>query len=255
MNRSLYLHLLYFYRFFIKNIFFNKNIFNSCFIYLFFLQFIILKLWTFLLIKKDKNLCKIKKSKKIILLHKLKQLKLKKIKKTEQLYFYWLRNAKFKKKKLTKFKKKMICPKKLIWWARNLLINDRVFFIKILLKKRNLFLTLVNNKGKTLLKQNIGSCGFKKRKKFTGFAIEQTTLTFFFKAKKILKSIGKSFRFGKVYINIYIKNSFKYWPYRFIKKGMRKSYFICKEIQLNKLKNFIHSYHSKGLRLPKKRRL
>lgn len=254
-------YLLYFYKIRIKKIIFTKNYFNSCYIYIFFLQLIILKFWSLIIFINSKTDWVEGEKKKNF--SNLNFLKLRKTRKISQFYGYWLRNVIFKKKKLTKFKKKyskkykkqFIYPRKIVWWARNLLRNDRAFTIKILLKKRNIFLTLINNKGKTFLKHNIGSCGFKKKKKFTGFSIEQTTLMFFLKAKRILKRISQSFYFRKVYVNIYIKNSFKFWPYRFIKKGIRKSYFLSKEIKLNKLRNFIYNSHSKGLRLRKKRRL
>lgn len=50
-------------------------------------------------------------------------------------------------------------------------------------KRKNLFLTLLNNEGNVLCKTNIGSCGFKKKVKFTGFAIKRTSKRF---SKKIL---------------------------------------------------------------------
>lgn len=50
-------------------------------------------------------------------------------------------------------------------------------------KRKNLFLTLLNNEGNVLCKTNLGSCGFKKKFKFTGFAIKRTSKRF---SKKIL---------------------------------------------------------------------
>ena len=52
-------------------------------------------------------------------------------------------------------------------------------------KRKNLFLTLLNNDGDVLCKTNIGSCGFKKKVKFTGFAIKRTSRYF---SEKILGS-------------------------------------------------------------------
>jgi ribosomal protein S11 len=56
----------------------------------------------------------------------------------------------------------------------------------ICLKKKNVFLTFLDYSKNVLLKNNIGSFGFKKKLKFTGFAIENTSLNFCKKIKKIL---------------------------------------------------------------------
>lgn len=257
MKNKYTIQLLYFSRLIFKRIFFNINLFNSIYMHFLFLQLIIIKFINLYFfnktLKPNVNVgFKIPKNK----LFSLNYFNLIKIKRINTVYKYWLKHKKYNIKRVSiSRKKKFICPSKLMWWSRNVLINDRTFTIKILLKKHNLFLTLVNNKGKTLLKQNLGSNGFKKRKKFTGFAIEQTTYNFFIKAKEILEPIGKSFWLGKIYLNIYTKNLFKFWPYRFVKKGIRKSYFRLKEVKINKIKNFIHSSHSKGLRLKKQRRV
>jgi len=42
-------------------------------------------------------------------------------------------------------------------------INKHFLFL-IRFKRKNLFLTLLNNEGNVLCKTNIGSCGFKKKK-------------------------------------------------------------------------------------------
>jgi ribosomal protein S11 len=52
------------------------------------------------------------------------------------------------------------------------------------LRRKNLFLTILNNDGDIISKTNIGSCGFKKRVKFTGFALQNTMRIF---AEKIIK--------------------------------------------------------------------
>ena len=257
MKNKYVIQLLYFSRLLLKYIFFNINLLNSIYMYFFFLQLIIIKFINIYFFNKainnktDYSLQPLKT--KLYLFNYVNLINMKRI---NTVYKYWLKHKKYNIKRLSvSRKKKFISPSKLMWWSRNILINDRTFIIKILLKKHNLFLTLVSNKGKTLLKQNLGSNGFKKRKKFTGFAIEQTTYNFFVKVKEILEPIGKSFWLGKIYLNIYTKNLFKFWPYRFVKKGIRKSYFRSKEIKINKIKNFIHSSHSKGLRLKKQRRV
>jgi hypothetical protein len=56
----------------------------------------------------------------------------------------------------------------------------------ICLKKKNVFLTFLDYSKNVLFKNNIGSFGFKKKLKFTGFAIENTSLNF---SKKIKKNL------------------------------------------------------------------
>jgi len=55
--------------------------------------------------------------------------------------------------------------------------------------RKNLFLTLLNKEGNVICKTNIGSCGFKKKVKFTGYAIKRTSKKF---SKKILKLFVKT---------------------------------------------------------------
>jgi len=55
------------------------------------------------------------------------------------------------------------------------------------LKKKNLFLTFLDKNKNVLIKNNIGSFGFKRKVKFTGFAIENSSLNFCKKIQKILK--------------------------------------------------------------------
>lgn len=59
-------------------------------------------------------------------------------------------------------------------------------YLLIRFKRKNLFLTLLNTAGNVLCKTNIGSCGFKKKVKFTGYAIKRTTKKFY---KKIATSL------------------------------------------------------------------
>ena len=60
------------------------------------------------------------------------------------------------------------------------------FLFLIRFKRKNLFLTLLNNDGNVLCKTNIGSCGFKKKVKYTGYAIKRTSKIFL---EKIIKSL------------------------------------------------------------------
>lgn len=55
------------------------------------------------------------------------------------------------------------------------------------LKRKNLFLTILDIEGNIISKTNIGSCGFKKRLKFTGFALQNTMRIFAEKIVKILQ--------------------------------------------------------------------
>lgn len=52
-------------------------------------------------------------------------------------------------------------------------------------KKKNLFLTLLNTQGNVLCKTNLGSCGFKKKVKYTGYAIKNTSRSF---SKKVMRA-------------------------------------------------------------------
>ena len=81
-------------------------------------------------------------------------------------------------------------------YIRNFLKNKEVLkkdfnscYLIIRFKKKNLFLTLLNSSGNVLCKSNIGSCGFKKKVKYTGFAIKRTSKRF---SKKILGSFIKT---------------------------------------------------------------
>jgi ribosomal protein S11 len=81
-------------------------------------------------------------------------------------------------------------------YIRNFLKNNEVLkkdfnscYLIIRFKKKNLFLTLLNSSGNVLCKSNIGSCGFKKKVKYTGFAIKRTSKRF---SKKILGSFIKT---------------------------------------------------------------
>ena len=70
-------------------------------------------------------------------------------------------------------------------------LNNRCYLL-MRFKRKNLFLTLLNSNGNVLCKTNIGSCGFKKKVKFTGYAIKRTTKTFY---NKIVNSFIKTMYF------------------------------------------------------------
>lgn len=65
-------------------------------------------------------------------------------------------------------------------------LNKSYCYFLIRFKRKNLFLTLLNNEGNVLCKTNIGSCGFKKKVKYTGYAIKKTSKLFMNKIKKSL---------------------------------------------------------------------
>ena len=74
----------------------------------------------------------------------------------------------------------------------NALESKNYCYLLMRFKRKNLFLTLLNGDGNVLCKTNIGSCGFKKKVKFTGYAIKRTTKTFY---QKIVKSFIKTMHF------------------------------------------------------------
>jgi len=63
---------------------------------------------------------------------------------------------------------------------------DLAYYFLIRFNRKNLFLTLLNNTGNVLCKTNIGSCGFKKKVKSTGYAIKWTSKIFLEKITKFL---------------------------------------------------------------------
>lgn len=105
-------------------------------------------------------------------------------------YFF----IKWKKNKIQKKKNNYILEKnKLIKYYNN---NKRVHLLYkkrkkiqliMYLKRKNLFLTILDIEGNIISKTNIGSCGFKKRLKFTGFALQNTMRIFAEKIVKILQ--------------------------------------------------------------------
>jgi len=102
----------------------------------------------------------------------------------------------FSKKINKKFVQKGIKLQSLGIYVRNFLKQKEIFsqsfnfcYLIIRFKRKNLFLTLLNNNGNVLCKTNIGSCGFKKKVKYTGYAIKRTSKRF---SKKILGSFIKT---------------------------------------------------------------
>ncbi len=115
----------------------------------------------------------------------------------------------------------------------NININNNCYLI-MRFKRKNLFLTLLNTNGNVLCKTNIGSCGFKKKVKFTGYAIKRTSKKFY---KKIISS------FINVIYNIRkdsIKNRDKIKDLILLKKNIKLNQNVktkkIKRIKIKKLK-------------------
>ncbi len=207
----------------------------------------------------------------------------------------------------TCYKNKEIFPWDLVNFVKA--YNSIKFFsyrVKINVKKKNVFFTFLNDKGFTLCKMNLGSSGFKKKKKFTGYAIQNTASKFrikilthmtiavkdlivinrhrhllrYTKVVEFLEKYPKVFRFGggylkgrylkkpyvpwkrnkrasRLYFNVEVQNNINLWPYRFIRKGLRRyvyyKYFFF--IKFGKVLWIPKIPHSKGLRTKKKRRV
>lgn len=141
------------------------------------------------------------------------------------IYLSLIKKNNIKKKK--KIIKKGIKLKNLGIYSRNFLLNkydsedidniilkEKICYLIMRFKRKNLFLTLLNNNGDVLSKTNIGSCGFKKKVKFTGYAIKRTSRYF---SERILGSFIK---------NMYI---------------IRK---ICKK-KMYKIKDLLYKYNNK----------
>lgn len=116
------------------------------------------------------------------------------------------------------------------------------FLFLIRFKRKNLFLTLLNNEGNVLCKTNIGSCGFKKKVKYTGYAIKRTSKIFL---EKIIKSLVYN-----VYNTYYIDS---------LKKKNKKLKdklitYIYNQQKLKYIKN-IKNYNLKNLKLKIRRKI
>ena len=97
-------------------------------------------------------------------------------------------NKKFIQKGL-KFKNIGIYIRNFLKYSEDSLDSIKYCYLIIRFKRKNLFMTLLHSDGNVLCKTNIGSCGFKKKVKFTGFAIKRTSKRF---SKKILGSFIKT---------------------------------------------------------------
>lgn len=189
MKEIIKYYLLLFSRFKIIKILFNNIFYNFFFFRLIIFQLIFLIIF-FKNFNKIFNFIKIFKKKKLLNMYKNFNFNINSnmnlLKKNYGYLFYSLHKDLYEKKFLTK-------SKNIINLLYANFIPERAYNIKILLKKHNLFLVLLNNKAKTLLKLNLGASGFNKKKKFTGYAIEKTTLNFFKKARRILENKAKTF--------------------------------------------------------------
>ncbi len=105
-------------------------------------------------------------------------------------------NDYLKKRKIRKIKdflnKRKIFLKKRIFLKKKQKKKNKNYELILKFKKKNLFLTLLDNKTKNvLIKNNLGSFGFKKKFKFTGFSIQSSSVKFFAKTFNILKNKKK----------------------------------------------------------------
>lgn len=120
----------------------------------------------------------------------------------------------------------------------NFISNKQKFFYFLMrFKRKNLFLTLLNIDGNVLCKTNIGSCGFKKKVKFTGYAIKRTSKTFY---EKISKALVKNIYF---FNKAFEKNKYRIKELILLKKNLifnkknNKKNIKRKKINKNRLKN------------------
>lgn len=137
----------------------------------------------------------------------------------------------------------------------------------IRLRRKNLFLTLLNVNGDVILKTNIGSCGFKKRVKFTGFALQNTTRIFAEKLLEILQKewkknidiIWKKYENNRKQVSFYFKkkkslfvkiynNIIKENEYKNIIKKLKLKKFDYKKINLIKYYNRFEYDKQKNIR-------
>ena len=144
----------------------------------------------------------------------------------------------------------------------NIIEPKNYCYLLMRFKRKNLFLTLLNTDGNVLCKTNIGSCGFKKKVKFTGYAIKRTTKNFY---QKIIKSFIKTIYFinkntekkkDKIKELILLKKNYKRnkkiivrKKIKKIKKNYKKNYKIKKkEINLKKNYKIKKIYNKKLIR-------
>ena len=108
------------------------------------------------------------------------------------------------------------------------MLNLNYYFL-IRFNRKNLFLTLLSNSGNVLCKTNIGSCGFKKKVKSTGYAIKWTSRNF-------LEKITNSLIYN-IYNIYYIKKKKKIIG-KFTNLITKKYKLQLKKKQSNYNKNF-----------------
>lgn len=158
-------------------------------------------------------------------------------------------NLNFKKKYIQKGLK----LQKLGIYLKNLennFINSKMlnlsYYFLIRFNRKNLFLTLLGNNGNVLCKTNIGSCGFKKKVKSTGYAIKWTSRNF-------LEKITNSLIYN-IYNIYYIKKKKKIIG-KFTNLITKKYKLQLKKKQVNYNKNFtklkISNYFEKRLKIKK----
>jgi hypothetical protein len=141
-----------------------------------------------------------------------------------------------------KFEKLGIYNSNIYYIYKNLQKKKKSFIFLIRFKRKNLFLTLLNNNGDVLCKTNIGSCGFKKKVKYTGYAIKRTSRIFL---EKILRSLIYNIYY------IYYVDSFKK------KKKKKTNIKLIKYISNKKSKyiKIIKKYKLKVLNLKKRKKI
>lgn len=125
------------------------------------------------------------------------------------------------------------------------MLNLNYYFL-IRFNRKNLFLTLLSNSGNVLCKTNIGSCGFKKKVKSTGYAIKWTSRNF-------LEKITNSLIYN-IYNIYYIKKKKKIIG-KFTNLITKKYKLQLKKKQANYNKNFtklkFSNYFEKRLKIKK----
>lgn len=125
------------------------------------------------------------------------------------------------------------------------MLNLNYYFL-IRFNRKNLFLTLLGNNGNVLCKTNIGSCGFKKKVKSTGYAIKWTSRNF-------LEKINNTLIYN-IYNIYYIKKKKKIIG-KFTNLITKKYKLQLKKKQTNYNKNFAKlkylNYFEKRLKIKK----
>jgi ribosomal protein S11 len=128
----------------------------------------------------------------------------------------------------------------------NMNVNNCYLIIRF--KRKNLFLTLLNIDGNVLCKTNIGSSGFKKKVKFTGYAIKKTTKKFIEKIKNsflnLIYIIYKNSKKNKEKLKdlILLENSIKLKKrIKFRKKIKKNKIKKSNYIQINNISNKINN--------------